>query len=271
MIFPKIVMIAGARPGPTIAIFAGVHGNELAGVLALQELIPTLEVTKGKVFIAFANPPAIEAGVRMVGKNLNRCFFKENQGTTSEDTRARELMRVLDKCDALLDLHMFYDDKGSPFVICEDPAIDIALKFDVDIISTNWTKTEPGASDGYMHSNGKIGLCVECGPISQWMMYKEFAKTTIYQFLKHFDMTDQPVEYSARPKRVIKAKKIVYKKSKHFILSARLHNFDALQAGQIIATEGKKKYIAKPGEYIIFPHYNARIGEEAYIIGTELE
>lgn len=269
MISSKITKISGAKPGPTLAIFAGVHGNELAGVLALQELLPHLTITKGTLFVAFANPPAIEAGVRMIGKNLNRCFFKDNHGTEPEDVRARELMTVLDTCDALLDLHMFYDDHGKPFVICEDAAVDIAQKFDVDIISTNWSATEPGATDGYMHDNGKIGICVECGPISQPEAYKAFAKKTIYQFLKHFGMTDHPVSYSTKPKRIIKAQKTMYKTSEHFTLSEGFRNFDALKKGQVIAKDGATIHKANTGECIIFPHYNARLGEEAYIIGTE--
>jgi CheY-like chemotaxis protein len=129
----NIVTITGSQPGPVVAIFAGVHGNERAGVYALQRLIPDLKITKGTVHFAFANPPAIEANVRMVTKNLNRCFYAGNDGTDAEDIRARELMQVLDGCDALLDLHMFYDKKNKPFVICEDNAdIVTILKMQIE-------------------------------------------------------------------------------------------------------------------------------------------
>ncbi|HSX33599.1 MAG TPA: succinylglutamate desuccinylase/aspartoacylase family protein [Candidatus Saccharimonadales bacterium] len=269
MISEKIFEIHGPKPGPTLAIFAGVHGNELAGVLALQELLPQLRLTKGTVYAAYANPPAIAAKVRMINKNLNRCFIAGNEGTTPEDVRARELMAVLDKSDALLDLHMFYDAHGQPFVICEDEAVGLAQTFDVDIISTNWTRTEPGGSDGYMHLAGKIGICVECGPISQAEVYKEFAKRTVYQFLQHFGMTDEPVALSTRSKRIVRAQRAVYKTSADFVLGDGFRNFDALDPGQIIARDGNKTYTAEAGDCIIFPHYGARIGEEAYIIGTE--
>lgn len=265
----SITKITNGKPGPTLAIFAGVHGNEKAGVFALQELLPSLTITKGKLFLVFANPPAIKANVRMVNKNLNRCFIEGNKGSEPEDVRARELMKILDECDALLDLHMFYDDSGLPFVICENNALDVASKFDVDTISTNWVASEPGATDGYMYTNGKVGICVECGPISKAKEYTEFAKKTIYQFLKYFGMTHKPVAYSQEPKRIIRAQGAIYKTTEDFKLSEGLRNFDKLSAGQIIATEANKTYKAKIGECIIFPHYNARIGEEAYIIGTE--
>jgi len=265
----EIVKLEGAKPGPTLAIFAGVHGNETAGVLALQELISNLKISRGTLFLAFANPPAIKANVRMISKNMNRCFMKNNDGTTFEDERARELMSILDGCDALLDLHMFYDDNGSPFVICEDNAFDVAKIFDVDIISTNWTKVEPGGTDGYMFLNNKIGICVECGPISKANEYKAFATKTIYQFLKFYNMTKEEVVYSDKPKRIVKANKAIHKSSDKFTLVDGYRNFDPLKAGQLIASDETQTYIAKTGECIIFPHYAARVGEEAYIIGTE--
>lgn len=269
MIDEKIIQIKSNKPGPTLAIFAGVHGNETAGVFALQELLPKLTLTKGSLFIAFANPPAIEADVRMITKNLNRCFLKENDGTDYEDARARELMKVLDGCDALLDLHMFYDEDGLPFVICEPSALELAKIFDVDIISTNWTEVEPGGTDGYMFTNGKIGICVECGPIAKATEYTEFAKRTIYQFLSYFDMTDKKPTDSSKLKRIIRADKAVYKTSADFHLLPNFKNFERLNEGQTIAREHDQTFTAKAGDCIIFPHYSARVGEEAYILGTE--
>jgi succinylglutamate desuccinylase len=270
MIDSKIIELNSTQPGPTLAVFAGVHGNEMAGVLALEALLPTLDITKGKLYIAFANPPAIAGGVRMVNKNLNRCFVSGNNGSEPEDVRARELMAVLDGCDALLDIHMFYDDNGIPFVICEPDALDLANKFDVGIISTNWTDTEPGATDGYMHVQGKIGICIECGPISKAAEYKNFAIKTIYQFLRYYDMTNEEVVFSTQPKRIIAAQRSIYKTAESFQLAKGFHNFDKLAASQTIAVDANQTYVARAKECIIFPHYGARVGEEAYIIGKDL-
>jgi succinylglutamate desuccinylase len=265
----KIIEITSSQPGPSLAIFAGVHGNELAGVYALQALLPDLKPTRGTLYLAFANPDAIQANVRMQNKNLNRCFTSDNNGNLPEDIRARDLMKVLDKSDALLDLHMFYDNDGEPFVICEDNATDIANKFDVDIISTNWAKAEPGASDGYMFGKGKIGLCVECGPISKAKEYTDFATEIIYQFLQYFDMSPKKVTYSNKSKRIVKADKSVHKSSIKFKLKSGYKNFEKLTAGETVANDGSRTFVAGSNECIIFPHYGARVGEEAYIIGKE--
>ncbi len=269
MFTSEIIEITSGKPGPTLAIFAGVHGNETAGVLALEEVIPELKLAKGKIFLAYANPPALAKNVRMINKNLNRCFYKGNNGNTPEDVRARELMNVLDKCDALLDIHMFYDDDGSPFVICEENAIKVAEIFDVDVISTNWTETEPGGADGYMFENGKIGICLECGPISKAAEYKNFAKVSIYQYLSYYGLINNSVGYSLKKKRIIKSIKAVIKDTELFSLLPGFTNFQKLNAGELIAKNKDIYFIAKKNECIIFPHYNARVGEEAYIIGVE--
>lgn len=267
MITSEIINITSNNPGPTVAIFAGVHGNETAGVFALQKMLPGLKINKGSLYIAFANPPAIEKNVRMINKNLNRCFYLGNNGSEPEDLRARELMEILDKCDALLDLHMFYDNDGVPFVICEDNAIELAKRFDVDIISTNWTEVEPGGTDGYMYLNGKIGVCVECGPIAKAAEYSSFAEQTILQFLRYFNMTNSKVPYSNNVKRIITAQRAILKTSHDFKLIDGYRNFQKLEVGQLIAKDDLHHYVAQQGECIIFPHYAARIGEEAYILG----
>lgn len=264
-----IITISGDQPGPTVAVFAGVHGNETAGVYALQEIIPKLKITQGNVIFVFANPPAIKDDVRMHEKNLNRCFVKGIEGDAYEIRRAQELMQVLDTCEALLDIHMFSDPEGEPFVICEENAFEVAKLFDVNIVSTNWSKTEPGGTDSYMYALGKIGICIECGPISKATEYKDFAINSIYQFLQYFEMLPFEVGVSTLPKRVIRAENAVVKDSEQLSLSEGLHNFDKLEVGQVIASDNDRVFYASEGEYILFPRYYAKVGQELYISGFE--
>ena len=109
----------GKKPGKTVAIFGGIHGNEKVGVKMIDILRKNLQVEAGTVYLVYGNPEAIKQNKRFIKKNLNRCFKKDNQGKTVEDKRARELMKILDKCDALLDLHSFTNPEGERFVVCE--------------------------------------------------------------------------------------------------------------------------------------------------------
>jgi len=266
----KIITITGPEPGPTLAIFAGMHGNETVGVLALEEVLPQLKLSRGTLHVAYANVPALEQGVRMIKKNLNRCFITGNDGDTYEDERARQLMTVLDECDALLDLHAFNEDAGDPFIICEESAFDVAAKLEPEIISTGWAKAEPGGTDGYMHLLGKVGICVECGPLSQADKYKPFAIQTIKQLLKVYEIIDEEVRLATNTKRIIQAYKTVRRTAKDFELDPTLRSFQLLNEGQIIGSQRGKEYLAQRGDYIIFPRPQAAIGGEAFILGREI-
>lgn len=263
-----IIKYSGQQSGPTLAIFAGIHGNERAGILALEELIPLFKIKTGVLYAVFANPPAIKENARFITKNINRCFIKGNQGSSYEDKRARELMKILDKCDALLDLHAFSNEEGNPFIICEKESFKVASILDPAIISTGWNKAEPGSADGYMFESGKTGICLENGPINQSEKYKELAVKSSLQFLKYYGLIDSDVEFSKNSKLHLKVKYAVSKTSNEFIMDKGLKNFQKLVDGQFIAKEAKSEYLAKDGEYIIFPKPDAPLGHEAFLIAA---
>ena len=268
----KIIKITSDHPGHKVAIFVGVHGNETVGIIALQEILPNLKLKRGTVYAAFANVPAIEQNMRVIKSNLNRRFFAGNNGTDYEDVRARELMRVLDECDALLDLHSFgKDDPEAPFIICEDNALDLATKFEPDIVSIGWTCAEPGATDGYMYKAGKIGICIECGPLSRPEEFKPLAIKSVYQFLKYYDLIETDVEFSTSPKKIIKIESATKRKSEDFYLNPALQSFQQLKTDQILGKQGITYLLGKEGDYIIFPRPNAAIGAEAYLIGRDID
>lgn len=264
-----IVKLSSNRPGPTLAIFAGVHGDERVGVIALKNQSRKIKLKKGCLYIVFANPPAIKKDRRYIGKNLNRCFYKNNNGQTYEDKRARRLMNILDKCEALLDMHAYSNQEGPVFAICEKSAFDVAKIFDVEIISDGWARVEPGGTDGYMHKNNKVGICLEFGSISKTTEYLNIAEKSIFQFLKYYDMVDSKVQFSSNGKERITAKKAVKFRSSNFKMNKQLKNFQKLKKGEFVSEDSGRKKLAAEDEIIIFPNPNASVGHEAYIIARK--
>jgi len=257
----------GKKPGKTVAIFGGVHGNEIVGVEMINILRKELKVEVGIVYLVYGNPKAIKQNKRFVEKNLNRCFKKSNKDNTVEDKRAKELMKILDKCDALLDLHSFPNSKGETFAICEKKAFDIASKFDVPVISSGWGKTEPGATEGYVYDNGKIGIGIETG--SNYDLDKSLAraKFAVDIFLKHFGCIGEKRMISKKSKKYVQVYKAIIRKDKSFKFRKDYKNFDVLAEREVFATEGSKKYIAKKGDCIVLPTPNEPIGGEICLLG----
>lgn len=106
----------GSAPGPTIAVVAGVHGDEATPIAAVGALRQALTVRAGTVIlIPAANPAAILAGSRYAHDHvdLNRCFDL-TEAISSDEVRAvgahaRALLGLVAAASAVLDLHETLD------------------------------------------------------------------------------------------------------------------------------------------------------------------
>ena len=269
---PKGVFVKkGKKPGKTVAIFGGIHGNEKVGVKMLDILRKKLKVKAGTVYLVYGNPQAIKQNKRFIEKNLNRCFRKDNQGKTIEDERARELMDVLDKCDALLDLHSFTNPDGQSFSICEDNMFEIANRVDAPVVSFGWTDIIKGAAGSYMYSNNKMSLSLEAGSHLKIKESLKRARLAVDVFLKYFGCVAKTIVIDKKPKRYVRARETVIRKDKSIKFIKKYKNFDSLREGEIFAVEKDKKFIAKEKECIILPTPNEPIGGEICILGEIIE
>ncbi len=179
------------RPGPTAIVQAGIHGDEVAGVHALAELLEReLRPTHGRlVVIPVMNPAAYRARERMApgGLDLNRCFPGDRDAPEPERRLARRFMDlVLDEAPALVvTLHESkkrYDPAvvpsfGQTIVYGVDPRPAIVDRT-IDAMNQTATDEERWAPQYYpvatssteviVEATGCIGLCIET-----WMGFAE--------------------------------------------------------------------------------------------------
>ena len=104
--------IKGTKPGPTLAIVAGVHGCEYCGIEATIRLCRDLkpEEMSGTVRMAMcANLPAFRARSMYVcpidGVNVGRVFPGSSSGTYSEFIASTIWEEVVGEAEYVLDLH----------------------------------------------------------------------------------------------------------------------------------------------------------------------
>lgn len=93
------------RPGPTVVVVGGQHGNEPAGAVAARD-VATWEVARGTlVVVPEANPRALDNGTREVdGRDLN-AQFPVGDRPTSRQARAIWSVLVRHDADVVVDLH----------------------------------------------------------------------------------------------------------------------------------------------------------------------
>lgn len=135
----RLIMSYGAtNSGPSLLVFAGIHGNEPAGIKALQLVQKMLEVEpitnpsfdfKGEIVGLIGNLAACQHNVRFIDEDLNRIWTEERVDRINDassrhlSSEEKELKELLDYIQAyikrrqpeklyILDLHTTSSDRG---------------------------------------------------------------------------------------------------------------------------------------------------------------
>lgn len=268
-----VIKIIGKNRGKTSIILAGVHGNEKCGVIAFKKILPNLNIENGVVYFCYANPKAIKKNVRFTDANLNRMFKNDkllstNEKRSYEYNRAQFLKKYLDEADALLDIHASGSPDSIPFIISERNAKKIIEHLPISLSVSGFDNVEPGGTDYYMNSIGKIGICIECGYIAD-VNSTLIAKKSIDAFLK----AQGHIVNNLKPRKLkkISVDTLYSTKTNNFSLSKPFADFEKIKKGQTIGIDGKKIVKAKKDGVILFARNRDKIGSEGFLFGKILK
>ncbi|MEK6848662.1 MAG: succinylglutamate desuccinylase/aspartoacylase family protein [Nanoarchaeota archaeon] len=266
----RVIEKISTRPGNTLVVLSGIHGNEICGVKAFDDMISNLTIESGKVYFIYANLKAIKQNKRFIDYNLNRLFRRtipKEAFESLEVKTAKEIVPYLKKADAMLDIHASFTPNSFPFVICDKKWIKTSNIFNANIVSFNWDKFEPGSTDYYMNKQRKPGFCYECGFLKDPASTNK-AKRAIMQFLIYYKCLSGrlTLESNQRIIKIIglyKNKYGVFRKSKDF------KDFELLKEDTIVGKDGNKKIIVDKGKLIIFARDIDNLGEECFLMAKE--
>ncbi len=148
-----VVEAAGSEDGPKLTVIAGVHGCEYASMAAVRQWSASLagRNLRGSVTVVpVLNLPAFQARSPFVvpedGKNLNRCFPGDPDGTLAERLAHATFTRVITGSDALIDAHCGdLPEALEPFTLyeagpSEDKALALAVAYGLGYV----IRQEPG-------------------------------------------------------------------------------------------------------------------------------
>jgi predicted deacylase len=221
-------------------IMAAVHGNEICGTKAIQQVLQKLDsgalaIVSGTVtFVPVANPLAYAKGNREGERNLNRNLFPNSDPQDFEDHVANWLCPLLAQHDVLLDLHSF-SGTGEPFVMVgprnndgplepfkhEEQERALARRLGVRRFVDGWLRTygdgvQRRMSDSselqtvlrygmgtteYMRSVGGYALTLECGQHDD-PQAPEVAYRAILNTLAFLGMIDAPEPQPVKPEQM---------------------------------------------------------------------
>ncbi len=173
--------IEGDPNGPTLVFFAGIHGNEPAGVFALKQVLRTLRIqetpVQGQVYAIAGNLPALQNGVRFEKEDLNRIWFPqrikkigEKESVSDEERELSEIYKLLHKILKqgnppfyFIDLHTTSSDTY-PFIVLNDSLLNrkYASNYPLPTILGIEEYLE-GALLSYINELGYVSLGFESG------------------------------------------------------------------------------------------------------------
>lgn len=171
--------IVGDTPGSTIVFFAGIHGNEFAGVAALNNALKTVkpEQVKGEIYGIYGNIEALKLSKRFIKSDLNRMWtldqlesLAHKSELTYEEIEQIELFRLIER---LLNSHtepLYFIDlhttssKTLPFITINDAMINRKFSrcFPVPVVLGIEEYLE-GPLLSYLNKQGFVSLGFEGG------------------------------------------------------------------------------------------------------------
>jgi succinylglutamate desuccinylase len=296
--------IRGPRPGPTVLVVGGIHGNEPAGIAAARRVLTGLRAASDKVHGEFAavagNLSALARKMRFIHKDLNRAWAPEAVDTVlrdghdsrgvAEDAELLALLQVIDRvlADArgatyFLDLHTS-SAAGCPFVTVGDTLQNraFASAFPLPLI-LGLEEQVDGALLEYLNNRGLITMGVEGGqheaPESadhlEAVLWLSLVATGV---LDHRDVPAPGCDaHRDRLSRAAAgAPRVIGVRHRHpvlpgdgFRMKPGFTNFQPVRRGTVLAQDSSGVIEAPEDGMILLPLYQG-LGEDGFFIAREV-
>lgn len=301
---PRLLGDRGPRhDGPTLLCLGGVHGNEPAGVLALQKVFQQLEADqvalRGRFVGLSGNRSALSVNQRFVDFDLNRAFKPErlsrvraaaaDEVLSAEETELRELDALLSELISeapdrvhVLDLHST-SGSGAPFSVMDDTLANRAFAFALPVPHVLGLEEEvAGTVTSHTQRLGCVATAFEAGQHADPASV-ERAEAAIWISLESSGLLlpGQRREVEAARRRLVAEAaglpRVVEVRHRHalqadhrFRMEPGFRNFDPVRLGQLLATESGRPVTSDRDARILMPLYQGK-GDDGFFIAREVK
>ncbi len=289
--------ISGKEKGPTLVLFAGIHGNEPSGVEALEQVFGELKSTdleiKGAVYAIRGNMPALLQKKRYLVHDLNRIWTRSG---IDEIEGKSELERSVEE-NELAAIHLLISEifatQSPPFYFVDfhttsSPTLPFITINDA-LINRNFSRLFPvpvilgieeyleGPLLSYINQKGYVSLGFESG-----QHFTEEAVTNTISFIwlamiycGVLDMEQIPdyKKYYNQLSKAAEGNTIFYEvifrhcieKSDKFEMLPGFRSFDKLRKGDAMASHNGQEIKAHKDTIVFMPLYQVQ-GEEGFFL-----
>ncbi len=295
----------GTEKGPLLIVLGGVHGNEPAGVKALEKMFSMLEAEpqnnpafrfSGRLLGLRGNVRAMKAGKRFIVKDLNRQWTKENISRIrqakdidldEEDLELRELLAIIEAEVAdyqpekmvLLDFHTTTAFGGIFSIATDDPeSIRIAVELHAPVVK-GLLKGIRGTSLHYFCNDNfepeTVAICFESGQHNEDLSVNR-AIAALTNCMRSIDCVRAEdvenrhdsilIEYSKGLPKVTELIEIhSIQPEDEFRMAPGFKNFQHIKKGELLAYDKNGKIHASDDGLILMPLYQKQ-GDDGFFL-----
>ena len=285
--------VKGKHGFPTIVAFGGIHGNEKAGVVALEKVFKTIKEDNisfhGNFYGIQGNISALNNNSRFIDEDLNRIWTKrrikyinDETYTSIESMQQKKLYSIIKEILKtsigpfyFIDLHTT-SASTSPFITISDSLSNrkFSSKFNVPII-LGIEEFLDGLLLTFLSEYGHVSLGFEAGQHDEkkaidnceFFIWKTLALTKCInkkRVKNYSDLRDSFYKITTSDFYHIKEKHTI-NKGDDFVMEMGFENFQEVKVGDFLANSNGKKIIAKTAGKIFMPLYQKQ-GKEGFFI-----
>jgi succinylglutamate desuccinylase len=290
----------GDAKGPVLLFFAGVHGNEPAGIKALQLVLGQLQKIKpsfkGSIYGISGNLKAIRKGSRFIDRDLNRIWYPgfliepEARNTVSEYGEKIELLNtILDimrnhskQMTYLFDLHTT-SSQSIPFISISDTLKNrrITRKIPVPLV-LGLEELLDGPMFSFFSELGLSTVLFEGGQHNAysslenhiafiWMILHEIGcikKRDVPEFHQYEEILKKN---SLNESRIFELKyRHLIEEGEQFSMKDGFANFQPVKKGEVVA-RNQHRFIKAPRQGRIFMPLYQSLGKDGYFLVKEID
>jgi predicted deacylase len=281
----------GTSKGPTIVFFAGIHGNEPAGIFALKQVLDKVKDMPlfGHVYAVAGHLWALEKGVRYDKQDLNRLWtvdliadlWAEKSGESEDTKQQRDIFKVV---GAILkketgpfyfvDLHTT-SSESIPFLTVNDSLLNrkYAMQYPAPMILGVEEYLE-GPLLSYLNERGYVSFGFEGGQHDSReaidnhvaFIYLTLAYTGVASAVpvkEYYQKLAATAESSASVFEIYFRYNI--EDDEDFVMMPGFVNFQRYQKGMTLATSNGKPIVAEANGRILMPRYQGK-GNDGYFL-----